>query len=171
MMDPLWSETYWSTFKYFIILIVPTYYILCISWIIKCWIILRCEVPVYLALWGTRLSCSVRYPFILRCDVPVYLALWGTRLPCAVRYPFILPGYYHTWNLSKDFRKILIYQVSRKSIRRAPCYSVRTDGHDEANVRFPPCFRTHLHRRCCLSKAAQVTNIKNTSILTSNLSN
>jgi len=25
-----------STFKYFIILIVPTYYILCISWIIKC---------------------------------------------------------------------------------------------------------------------------------------
>jgi len=36
MMDPLWSETYWSTFKYVIILIVSTYYILCISWIIKC---------------------------------------------------------------------------------------------------------------------------------------
>ena len=35
-MDPLWSETCWSTFKYFIILIVSTYYILCISWIIKC---------------------------------------------------------------------------------------------------------------------------------------
>jgi len=40
MMDPLWSETYWSTFKYFIILIVSTYYILCISWIIKCLIII-----------------------------------------------------------------------------------------------------------------------------------
>ena len=36
MMDPLWSETCWSTFKYFIILIVSTSYILCISWIIKC---------------------------------------------------------------------------------------------------------------------------------------
>jgi len=35
-MDPLWSETCWSTFKYFIILIVSTYYILCISWIVKC---------------------------------------------------------------------------------------------------------------------------------------
>jgi len=35
-MDPLWSETCWSTFKYFINLIVSTYYILCISWIIKC---------------------------------------------------------------------------------------------------------------------------------------
>jgi len=35
-MDPLWSETCWSTSKYFIILIVSTYYILCISWIIKC---------------------------------------------------------------------------------------------------------------------------------------
>ena len=34
-MDPLWSETCRSTFKYFIILIVSTYYILCISWTIK----------------------------------------------------------------------------------------------------------------------------------------
>jgi hypothetical protein len=33
-MDPMWSETCWGTFKYFIILIVSTYYILCISWII-----------------------------------------------------------------------------------------------------------------------------------------
>jgi len=36
MVDPLWSGTCWSTFKYFIILIVSTYYILCIRWIIKC---------------------------------------------------------------------------------------------------------------------------------------
>ena len=35
-MDPLCSETCWSTFKYFIIWIVSTYYILCISWITKC---------------------------------------------------------------------------------------------------------------------------------------
>jgi hypothetical protein len=45
MIDPLWSETCWSTFKYFIALIVSTYYILCISWIIKCLIIIdaRCK--------------------------------------------------------------------------------------------------------------------------------
>jgi len=35
-MYALWSEICWSTFKYFIILIVSTCYILCISWIIKC---------------------------------------------------------------------------------------------------------------------------------------
>jgi len=39
MLYPLWSETCWSTFKYFIILIVSTNYILCISWIIKCLIV------------------------------------------------------------------------------------------------------------------------------------
>jgi len=39
-MDPPWSETRWSTFKYFVILIVSTYYMLCISWIIKCLIII-----------------------------------------------------------------------------------------------------------------------------------
>ena len=52
MMVPLLSETCWSTFKYFIILILSTY-ILCISWIIKCLIIIdaRCkheDFPPYL---------------------------------------------------------------------------------------------------------------------------
>jgi len=40
MMDPLCSETCWTTFNYFIILIVSTYYIIYISWIIKCLIII-----------------------------------------------------------------------------------------------------------------------------------
>ena len=35
-MDPLWYETCRRTFKYFIILIVTTNYILCISWITQC---------------------------------------------------------------------------------------------------------------------------------------
>jgi len=35
MMDPLRSEICWSNFKYFIILIVSTYCILCIGWIIQ----------------------------------------------------------------------------------------------------------------------------------------
>jgi len=45
IMDPLWSETCWSTFKNFIILIVSTYYILCISWTVKCLVIIdaRCK--------------------------------------------------------------------------------------------------------------------------------
>jgi len=44
-MDPLWSETWCSTFKYFIILIVSTNYILCICWIIKCLTVIdeRCK--------------------------------------------------------------------------------------------------------------------------------
>jgi len=44
-MDPLWSETCWSTFKYFIILIVSRNYTLCISWTIKCLIVIdaRCK--------------------------------------------------------------------------------------------------------------------------------
>ena len=44
-MDPLWSETCRSTFKHFIILIVSTNYILCISWIIMCLYVIdaRCK--------------------------------------------------------------------------------------------------------------------------------
>jgi len=45
MMDPLCSETCWSTFKYFTILIVSIYYTLCIGWIKKFLIIIdaRCK--------------------------------------------------------------------------------------------------------------------------------
>jgi len=44
-MDPLWPETCWRTLKYLINVIVSTYYILCISWIIKCLVIIdaRCR--------------------------------------------------------------------------------------------------------------------------------
>ena len=40
-----YMHTCWSTFKYFIILIVSINYILCISWIIKCLIVIyaRCK--------------------------------------------------------------------------------------------------------------------------------
>jgi len=58
MMDPLSSKTCWSTFKYFIILIVSTYYILCVSWIIKCLIIIdaRCKHEDY---WCIFHYCSL----------------------------------------------------------------------------------------------------------------
>ena len=62
-MDLLWPETCWSTFKYFIILIVSKYYILCISWIIKCLIIIdaRCEHESYKGI----LSSEVVLPPVL----------------------------------------------------------------------------------------------------------
>ena len=38
---------------------------------------------------------------------------------------------------SKDFpKKTLKYQVSSKSVHWEPSCSMRTDGHDEANIRF-----------------------------------
>ena len=61
MMDPLWSETR-STFKYFIILIVSTYYILCISWIMKCLILLLlCRST------GCLFLCSTWNTFLVVC--------------------------------------------------------------------------------------------------------
>ena len=52
-MDPLWSETFWSTYKNFIILIVSTYYILCISWKIKC-----LTTTVFMKTWRTCFGFS-----------------------------------------------------------------------------------------------------------------
>ena len=45
-----------------------------------------------------------------------------------------------SWNFSRDFRKIFIYQISQKSVQRWPNCSMRTDGrtgrHDETNSPF-----------------------------------
>jgi len=62
-MDPLRSETCWSTFKYFIILIVSTYYILCISWIIKCLIIIdvRCKHEYFITVFKKVLHSSLSW--------------------------------------------------------------------------------------------------------------
>jgi len=60
-MDPLWSETCWSALKYIIILIVSTYYILCISWIIKCKI-LKHKVKLFNLVYesGALKFCSMK---------------------------------------------------------------------------------------------------------------
>ena len=53
MRDPLWYETCWSTIKYFINSIVSTYYMLWISWAIKCLIIIdaRCKHEEHCFVW------------------------------------------------------------------------------------------------------------------------
>ena len=65
-MDPLWSETCWSIFKYFIILIVSTNYILCISSIIKCLTIQLSSNSMEQCPWeATSSSVSQEIPSIL----------------------------------------------------------------------------------------------------------
>jgi len=59
-----------NTFKYFIILIVSTYYILCISWIIRCLFIIdaRCkhEDQMY-RIKLCNLACPCYYTYLVPC--------------------------------------------------------------------------------------------------------
>jgi hypothetical protein len=63
-----------------------------------------------------------------------------------VKYPLCFLNYDQNWIFSTGFRKIIIYQISRKSVPWEPSCCMRTnrqegrtDRHDEANSPFSQC--------------------------------
>ena len=119
-MDPLWSETCWSTFKYFIILIVSTYYILCISWIIKCLMLTLYE-------FGIRNYCHVLLNLevfanfsLLTFDLTLRLLSCGTFTVWTVQVHW---RFGRIWNrhcshlpTTETLKSVPLYQTTRRHI-------------------------------------------------------
>jgi len=61
-----------------------------------------------------------------------------------VKYQLFLSYFNQICTFRTDFKKILRYQISWKSVQWEPSCSVRTDRHDEANNRFTPILLTRL---------------------------
>jgi len=83
MMDPLWSEICWSTSKYFIILIVSTNYILCISWIIECLIIIdaRCKHEDFITVYTKDIHSSLSWSRAIHFTLSILKKYFNIVLP------------------------------------------------------------------------------------------
>jgi hypothetical protein len=61
-----------------------------------------------------------------------------------VKYRLLLADLKEMWIFSTNFRNIIKYQISWKSVLLEPSCSMRTDGHDEAKWSLFAILRTHL---------------------------
>jgi hypothetical protein len=68
------------------------------------------------------------------------------RSSCKV--PLLLWDFNETWKFKADFRKILKYQISLKSVHWEPSCSMQTDRLDEANSRFSQFWKRAKHTNC-----------------------
>ena len=94
-----------------------------------------------------------------------------------VKRQLFLSDFNEIWIISKDFQKIIKYQISWKSVQWGPSYSIRTDkrtgGIDEANSRFRNSANAPKSNEGHLGFSVSVTCNKNTQVISciSNLFN
>jgi hypothetical protein len=78
--------------------------------------------------------------FSLRLLSETFLIIWGTERDIMtnagyaglrVKYPLFLSRFNEAWIFSTDFRRILLYQISWKSVQWEPSCSMRTDGRTD----------------------------------------
>ena len=101
----------------------------------------------------------------------IILILWKTErdtikmsVGLHVKYPLLLSDFNETWISHTDFRKILKYQISWKSVKWEPSCSMRTDRQTEMtklivafrNLANAPKKNTH-----CASQKTQCVSITN----------